>query len=67
MMHSLTIRKARRIKRTPWNRLRRASLGAPLWGLRPGMNGTPFVPAQGQGLRPCAACKDASGAPGGGQ
>ena len=36
--------------------------GAPLRGLRPDTNGVPFVPAEGQGLWPCAACKDAEGA-----
>jgi hypothetical protein len=36
----------------------------PLRGLRPDTNGVPFVAAEGQGLRPCAACKDAEGATG---
>ena len=43
-------------KRTPWNRLRRATGGPPPGGLRPDTNGEPFVPAEGLGLRPSAAC-----------
>ncbi len=30
----------------------------PPWGLRPDTNGLPFVPAEGLGLRPSAACKE---------
>ena len=53
-------------KQTPWNRLRRATGGAPLGGLRPDTNGLPLVPAEGPGDWPGAACKDAEGASGGG-
>ena len=55
----------RTVKQTPWNRLCRATGVAPLGGLRPDTNCVQFVPAEGQGLWPCAACKDAEGAAGG--
>ena len=57
---------ARITKQTPRSWLRQAAGGAPLGGLRPDRNSVPFVPAEGQGLWPCAACKDAEGASGGG-
>ena len=52
-------------KRTPWSRLCRATGVAPLGGLRPDTNGLPFVPAEGLGHWPGAACKDAECASGG--
>ena len=62
-----SFRSERLTKRPPWNRLCRATGGAPLGGLRPDTNGLPFVPAEGLGHWPGAACKDAEGATGGGQ
>ena len=52
-------------KRTPWIRLCWATGVAPLRGLRPDTNGLQFVPAEGLGHWPGAACKDAEGASGG--